>query len=75
MRERDALPPTPGHESGKAGSASLPAAELGELAGAMLESSPWWYGFRRADSLTGSANTQVQVQGFELAHPRQHLLD
>lgn len=32
------------------------------------ESRPWWSGHRRADGLTDSASTQVQIQGFELAH-------
>ena len=47
----------------------MPAAALGELARAVLESSPWWCGCRRAGRLTNSATTQAQIQGFELAHP------
>ena len=42
---------------------------LGGLARAVLESSPWWCGCRRAGRLTNSATIQAQIQGFELAHP------
>lgn len=36
---------------------------LAELAGVVLESSPWWCGYCRAAELTNSATTQVQIQG------------
>ena len=39
----------------------LAAAALGELPEAVLESSPWWGGFRRAGELTNSATSQAQV--------------
>ena len=41
---------------------------MGELAGAVLETLPWWYGCGRTGRLTNSATTQAQIQGFELAH-------
>jgi hypothetical protein len=50
----------------------LPAEALGELAGTVLESSPWWCGCRRAVRLTHSVTTQSQIQGFELAHLNIH---
>jgi hypothetical protein len=34
----------------------------------MLESWPWWCGYRAAGGLTNSATTQAQTQCFELAH-------
>ena len=54
---------------------SEPASALGELALAVLESSPWWCGFGKAGGLTKSASTQVQIQGFELAHPIIYPID
>ena len=44
------------------------AEALGELVGAVLESSLWWCGFRRACGLTNSPTTQAQIRGFELTH-------
>jgi hypothetical protein len=52
----------------------LLAAALGELAGAVLESSPWWYGCGKVGGLTSSATSHAQIQGFELAHPNIYLL-
>jgi hypothetical protein len=52
-----------GHESQRA------TAALGELAGAVLKSLPWWYRCGRAGRLTNLSTTQAQILGFELAHP------
>ena len=52
---------------------------LGELAHTVSESSPWWHGCKRAGGLTCSVTSQVQIQGFEWAHPNiypiYHLLE
>ncbi|MEJ1278930.1 Sad1 and UNC84 domain containing 5 [Cricetulus griseus] len=40
-----------------------------ELARAMLESSPWWWGRQTAGRLTNPAAAQAQNQVYELAHP------
>jgi hypothetical protein len=53
------------HERGTAGSTPP---WLGEQAGTVLESSPWWCGYRRAGRLTNSATPQVQIQDLELAN-------
>jgi hypothetical protein len=53
----------------------LLAAGLGDLAGAVLESLPWWCGCGRAGGLTSSDTTQAQVQGFVLAHPISMMLE
>ena len=52
----------------------MPAAALGEVAGAVLKSWPWGWECRRAGRLTNSAITQDQVQGFDLAHPNIYLI-
>ena len=48
---------------------------MGELAGAVLESPPWWCGCRRAGRLTSSAITQAQIQGFKMVHPNIYPTD
>jgi hypothetical protein len=50
------------------------AAVLGKLAKTVLESLPWWCGYRRAVGLTNLATTQAQIQSFELAHPNIYLI-
>ena len=40
----------------------------GGLAGAVLESLPWWCRKGRASELTTSATTQAQIPCFELTH-------
>lgn len=45
---------------------------LGGLAGTVLESSLCWCSQGRISRLTSSANTQAQVQKFELAHPQMY---
>lgn len=52
-----------GHEEQKRDAASYLV--LGELAWAMLETSPWWCGYGRQ---TSSPMTQAQVQGSKLSH-------
>ena len=47
---------------------------LGELAWAVLESSPWWCRCRRAGGLTNVVTFQVYIQGFELTHSNIYLL-
>jgi len=44
-----------------------PAVTLGALAEAVMESLPWWYGFRRVGRLTNSATNWIQ--GIKFAHP------
>ena len=44
----------------------------GELARAMLESSPWWRSKGRTGGLMDPATTQAQNQGYVLAHPNIH---
>jgi hypothetical protein len=51
---------------------TLLAAALDELAGAVLESLPWWCGYGKAGGLTSSAISQAQIQGFELTYPNIH---
>lgn len=60
--------PTPGHHS----RAGLGGMGVGELIPSLdgyctQESRSWWPGHRRADRLANSANTQAQIQGFEVA--------
>ena len=47
---------------------------LGKLTKVVLKSSHWWYVYRRAGRQTNSANTQTQIQGFNLAHPNIYLI-
>lgn len=51
------------------------AVVLDELAGAGLESSPGWCGYRRAGRLTSSDISQARIQGFELIHPNLYFID
>ena len=51
----------------------LRVAVLGVLAGAVLESSPWWCRCA-ANRLTCSAITLAQIQGSELAHPKIYII-
>ena len=46
-----------------------PYLALGELAWAVLESSPCWCGCGKIGRLTNSAMTQAQIQISKLAHP------
>jgi hypothetical protein len=46
----------------------------GGLAGAVLESLPWWCRKGRASELTTSATTQAQIQGSELTHPQTFII-
>ena len=39
------------------------------------ESSPLWFGCLRAGGLASSDTFQVQIQGFELAHPKVYSID
>lgn len=38
----------------------LPFSALDEIAGAVLKSSPWWYGYKRAGRLASPDTTQAQ---------------
>lgn len=51
----------------------LLAAALGEPAGAVLKSPPWWSEHRRAGRLTNSATSQAQTQSLDLAHSSIYL--
>lgn len=60
----------------RTGELTLPSdmAELGSLAGAMLESSCWWFGEGRTGGLSSLTTTEAHIQGFELAHPQVYII-
>ena len=47
---------------------------MGDLAGTVLESSPWQCRYKRTGGLTNSAISQTQIQGVKLAHPNIYLI-